>query len=82
MNEQKLKENQIINVVLNDSNNTQLSYYDASLVIETATQSYVIDAIVQIPASQDENAETKPYHLIERIPFHSVLRIYTLDETK
>jgi len=80
MNEVTKKQNKIINVELTGGNPSTLNYRDAFLSIDSSIGCYVIESIVELPTSEDKDAEKKRFHLVERIPFLSVLRIYTLDE--
>ncbi len=73
---------QIINIELKSGTTPVLHYTDATLSIDSSIGCYVVEAIVQLPVSEEENAEKKYFHLVERLPFDSVLRIYTLNESR
>lgn len=72
----------IVNVTLKEGDTTQLHYNNATIGLDTSTNSYIIECICELPLSDEENSEKGYFTLVERIPVSNVLRMYTLDDCK
>ena len=75
-----------ITVIFKDEKHEPIRYADATIGIEHATNSYIIEAIIQLPLNEptDENEDVQYgyFKVRERIAMFEVLRVYTLDESK
>lgn len=80
--EKEIKRQHIINVELKEGENKHLHYDDAVLAIDSSTASYIIEATMEIPLTNEENSERGYFNVVERIPMSNVARIYTLNPSK
>ena len=77
-----------LTIIFKDLELDPLRYFDAELHIDEVSKTYVIDAIIQLPLNEpdpdDETSEVQYgyFKIRERVDIESVLRIYTLDESK
>lgn len=82
MENKEPKREHIINVELIHGESKTLHYVDAILAVDNSTKSYVIDCIMELPLTSEENSEKGYFNVLERIPFDNVARIYTLNPSK
>jgi hypothetical protein len=84
--EKQTNQHKSITVIFKDEKHEPLRYADATIGIETATNSYLIEAILQLPlnekVNEDDKVEYGYFKVRERVAISEVLRVYTLDESK
>ena len=76
-----------VTVIFKDKDLEPIRYADAIINIDPSTNSYVIQTIIQLPLNEPEEGSDEPiqygyFKIVERIDIDSVLRLYTLDESR